>query len=158
MTEKSILLILGNQLFSIDHIKSLNPDRIFMAEDLGLSTYEKHHKLKILMIFSAMREKRDELVSNSIGVDYTEIEDPDFNLTFEEKLEKSIKKKSCVTCHMTGVKCHMKPGTFHISHATCHMSLTATPTNFPLANSPIINNMLVQDPRTQNRLTKLRTH
>ena len=63
-----------------------------MAEDLGLSTYEKHHKLKILMIFSAMREKRDELVSNNIDVDYTEIEDPDFNLTFEEKLEKSIKK------------------------------------------------------------------
>ena len=92
MTEKSLLLILGNQLFSIDHIKSLNPDRIFMAEDLGLSTYEKHHKLKILMIFSAMREKRDELVSNNIDVDYTEIEDPDFNLTFEEKLEKSIKK------------------------------------------------------------------
>jgi deoxyribodipyrimidine photolyase-related protein len=65
-----------------------------MAEDLGLSTYEKHHKLKILMIFSDMREKRDELISNNIDVDYTEIEDPDFDLTFEEKLKKSIKKNS----------------------------------------------------------------
>ena len=92
MTEKSLLLILGNQLFPIDNIRSLNPDKVFMAEDLGLSTYEKHHKLKILMIFSAMREKRDELISNSFDVDYTEIEDPDFNLTFEEKLEKCIKQ------------------------------------------------------------------
>ena len=94
MTEKSLLLILGNQLFPIDNIRSLNPDKVFMAEDLGLSTYEKHHKLKILMIFSAMREKRDELISNNIDVDYTEIEDPDFDLTFEEKLKKSIKKNS----------------------------------------------------------------
>jgi len=92
MTGKSLLLILGNQLFSIDNIKGLNPDKVFMAEDLGLSTYEKHHKLKILMIFSAMREKRDELISNNIDVDYSEIEDPDFDLTFEEKLKKSIKK------------------------------------------------------------------
>ena len=94
MTGKSLLLILGNQLFSIDNIKGLNPDKVFMAEDLGLSTYEKHHKLKILMIFSAMREKRDELISNNIDVDYSEIEDPDFDLTFEEKLKKSIKKNN----------------------------------------------------------------
>ena len=94
MTEKSLLLILGNQLFPIDNIRSLNPDIVFMAEDLGLSTYEKHHKLKILMIFSAMREKRDELINNNIDVDYTEIEDPDFNLTFEDKLEKCIKQNN----------------------------------------------------------------
>ena len=92
MAEKSLLLILGNQLFPIENIRSLNPDKVFMAEDLGLSTYENHHKLKILMIFSAMREKRDELISNNFDVDYTEIEDPDFNLTFEEKLKKCIKK------------------------------------------------------------------
>ena len=38
MVEKSLLLILGNQLFSIEDIKSLNPEKVFMAEDLGLST------------------------------------------------------------------------------------------------------------------------
>ena len=94
MTEKSALLILGNQLFSIDEIKNVNPERVFMAEDLGLSTYEKHHKLKILMIFSAMREKRDELKNNNIDIDYIEIEDPDFILSYEEKLEKYIKKNN----------------------------------------------------------------
>ena len=100
MTEKSALLILGNQLFSIDEIKNVNPERVFMAEDLGLSTYEKHHKLKILMIFSAMREKRDELKNNNIDIDYIEIEDPDFILPYEEKLEKYIKKNNIKTLNV----------------------------------------------------------
>ena len=100
MTEKSALLILGNQLFSIDEIKNVNPERVFMAEDLGLSTYEKHHKLKILMIFSAMREKRDELKNNNIDIDYIEIEDPDFILPYEEKLEKYIKKNNIKTLNI----------------------------------------------------------
>ena len=100
MTEKSALLILGNQLFSIDEIKNVNPERVFMAEDLGLSTYEKHHKLKILMIFSAMREKRDELKNNNIDIDYIEIEDPDFILSYEEKLEKYIKKNNIKTLNI----------------------------------------------------------
>jgi deoxyribodipyrimidine photolyase-related protein len=100
MIEKSLLLILGNQLFPIDEIKNLNPEKVFMAEDLGLSTYEKHHKLKILMIFSAMREKRDELKSNNIDIDYIEIEDPDFNLPYEEKLEKCIKNNNIKTLNV----------------------------------------------------------
>ena len=53
---KSTLLILGNQLFSLDIIQATSTDSIFMAEDLGLCTYEKHHKLKILMFLAAMRE------------------------------------------------------------------------------------------------------
>ena len=100
MVEKSLLLILGNQLFSIEDIKSLNPEKVFMAEDLGLSTYEKHHKLKILMIFSAMREKRDELKNNNIDVDYIEVEDSDFSLPFEEKLENCIKQNGIKTINI----------------------------------------------------------
>ena len=100
MVEKSLLLILGNQLFSIEDIKSLNPEKVFMAEDLGLSTYEKHHKLKILMIFSAMREKRDELKNNNIDVDYIELEDSDFSLPFEEKLENCIKQNGIKTINI----------------------------------------------------------
>ncbi len=49
---KSTLLILGNQLFSLDIIQATSADSVFMAEDLGLCTYEKHHKLKILMFVS----------------------------------------------------------------------------------------------------------
>ena len=32
MVEKSLLLILGNQLFSIEDIKSLNPEKVFVLK------------------------------------------------------------------------------------------------------------------------------
>ena len=83
---KSTLLVLGNQLFSLDIIKSIGADSIFMAEDLGLCTYERHHKLKILMFLTAMREKRDELRAAHCDVEYLDIEHQDFGQTYEEKL------------------------------------------------------------------------
>ena len=49
MPNNSLLLVLGNQLFPIENMQTAAADFIFMAEDLGLCTYEKHHKLKILM-------------------------------------------------------------------------------------------------------------
>ena len=83
---KSTLLILGNQLFSLDIIQSIGADNIFMAEDLGLCTYEKHHKLKILMFLAAMREKRDELQAADCNVEYRDIENPAFEHFYEDKL------------------------------------------------------------------------
>ena len=50
MSNNEILLILGNQLFPIEHIKKTNVNKIFMAEDFGLTTEHKHHKLKILIL------------------------------------------------------------------------------------------------------------
>ena len=87
---KSTLLVLGNQLFSLDIIKSIGADSIFMAEDLGLCTYERHHKLKILMFLTAMREKRDELRAAHCDVEYLDIEHQDFGQTYEEKLVNHI--------------------------------------------------------------------
>ena len=83
---KSTLLILGNQLFSLDIIQAVSADNIFMAEDLGLCTYEKHHKLKILMFLTAMREKRDELQAAHCTVEYLDIEHPSFDQSYEDKL------------------------------------------------------------------------
>ena len=49
MSKNEILVILGNQLFPIEHIKKNNVNKILMAEDFGLTTKHKHNKLKILM-------------------------------------------------------------------------------------------------------------
>ena len=81
---KSTLLVLGNQLFALDILQSIGADNIFMAEDLGLCTYEKHHKLKILMFLAAMREKRDELQAAHCNVQYLDIEHPDFEQSYED--------------------------------------------------------------------------
>ena len=90
MKSKDLLILLGNQLFPIEKIREINPDYIFMAEDHNLCTYEKHHKLKILMFLCAMREKRDELVQNNFNVFYSEIRSDDFLIPYEEKLKKYI--------------------------------------------------------------------
>ena len=92
MKSKDLLVLLGNQLFPIDEIKKLDTNQIFMAEDYNLCTYEKHHKLKILMFLCAMREKRDELIKNHFNVFYSEISNDDFLIPYEEKLKKYIIK------------------------------------------------------------------
>ena len=69
-----LFLILGNQLFPqkyIDHFK--NDHLFFMSEDYELCTYEKHHKLKILLFLSAMRSYADNLKKNKFKNDYTKI-------------------------------------------------------------------------------------
>ena len=93
-SKKSVLIILGNQLFPNERIASINPDFIFMAEDFGLCTYERHHKLKILMFFAAMREKRDELMRDNFNINYLDLNHPDFSHPYEIKLKKFILENS----------------------------------------------------------------
>ena len=87
---KSTLVVLGNQLFSVGIIKAACADTIFMAEDLGLCSYEKHHKLKILMFLTSMREKRDELQQANCTVEYLDIGHETFDQPYEDKLAKHI--------------------------------------------------------------------
>ena len=57
-----LFFILGNQLFPLKHLNDFKNDHtFFMAEDYELCTYEKHHKLKILLFLSAMRSHSDYL-------------------------------------------------------------------------------------------------
>ncbi len=93
MSENEILLILGNQLFPLEHIKKTNVNKIFMAEDFGLTTEHKHHKLKILMFLWSMRKYRDNLVKNGYEVYYHSIDDDNFKDIFEDKFLKVIKKE-----------------------------------------------------------------
>jgi len=45
-----LFITLGNQLFPLKYLSRFKNDHLFfMAEDYGLFTYEKHHKLKILL-------------------------------------------------------------------------------------------------------------
>lgn len=93
MSSGSLLVVLGNQLFSTEIIQATGVSHVFMAEDLGLCTYEKHHRLKILMFLAAMREKRDELVAAGLWIDYRDIEQASFEQTYEEKLA------DCLSAH-----------------------------------------------------------
>jgi len=89
---KNLLVVLGNQLFDPIYLQNTQIDLVFMAEDFELCTFQKHHKLKILMFLIAMREYRDELESNKYKVVYETIGAPLFKTKYEEKLIRVIKK------------------------------------------------------------------
>ena len=87
-----LFLILGNQLFNTRYIKKFSDHSFYMSEDLGLCTFQKHHKLKILLFLSSMRSYRDELKTKNFKVIYNDCH-KDFRVSYEKKLEKIIKEK-----------------------------------------------------------------
>ena len=88
-----LFLILGNQLFSPKYLSDFKDHIFFMAEDYGLCTFEKHHKLKILLFLSSMRSFKDELKSKNFNVVYKDVNN-DFKLSYEKKLEKKEKEQN----------------------------------------------------------------
>ena len=89
-----LLLILGNQLFPLKNINRFKNDHlVFMAEDYELCTYEKHHKLKILLFLSAMRSYADKLKKNKFKLEYSKIDSIDFKKSYLDKIKKLIKSK-----------------------------------------------------------------
>ena len=88
---KRLALILGNQLFPKDEQTIDSETTIFMCEDQGLCTYEKHHKSKIALFFMAMRAYRDELIASGYTVKYLDCNE-DFETEYISKLEQFIKK------------------------------------------------------------------
>ena len=97
MTDKTLRLVLGNQLFPLEFQSIEEEETVFMCEDSGLCTYEKHHKSKIALFFNAMRSFRDSLEAANIDCIYY-----DFNNKFEDsyikKLSSEIKDNnfSCI--------------------------------------------------------------
>ena len=83
---------MGNQLFDPSVLKSHGCEHVFMAEDYGLCTYEKHHKLKIYLFFCAMREYRDELMNAGIEVSYFTLQKRDEGTRYTSFLHNFLKK------------------------------------------------------------------
>jgi len=84
-----MLVILGNQLFPVRQLPSASSVRVFMAEDYGLCTYEKHHQQKIVLFLAAMRSYADELRAAGFSVDYRRLDAED-ERSYEEKLRHAL--------------------------------------------------------------------
>ena len=87
---KRLALVLGNQLFPIEQQKIDKDATIFMCEDYGLCTYEKHHKSKIALFYMAMRSYRDQLEKMGYKVEYVDCYQ-EFKTSYVKKLENLIK-------------------------------------------------------------------
>ena len=88
---KSMFLILGNQLFPLKYLKPYKDSTFLMMEDYGLCTFQKHHKLKLILFLSAMRSYADELKKNKFKINYNDLNN-DFKTSYEKKLENFIIK------------------------------------------------------------------
>jgi deoxyribodipyrimidine photolyase-related protein len=87
MSTERLLLVLGNQLFPPDRL----PDDVgvFLAEDLGLCTYVRHHQQKIVLFLSAMREYADELREAGYDVRYESL-DPEESRDYTARLAAAL--------------------------------------------------------------------
>ena len=86
-----LFFILGNQLFPLKNLDRFKMDHlVYMAEDYELCTYEKHHKLKILLFLSSMRSYAENLKKNKFTVEYSKIDSNDFKKSYLDKLKKII--------------------------------------------------------------------
>ena len=90
--DNKAFIILGNQLFPKEHLKAFSKHHFFMAEDLELCSYVKHHKQKILMYLSAMRSYADDLTSYKYKLTYYDLEHALFTKSYEQKLLAFVKQ------------------------------------------------------------------
>ncbi len=92
----NLVLILGNQLFEPSLIKknmgAKKDFTVFMREDVGLCTYYRFHKQKIIFFLAAMRTFAAELEDKDIKVHYEELQAKPKDKTFEDSLKKYIKE------------------------------------------------------------------
>lgn len=72
-----MLVILGNQLFPLQLLPAPAAGPVYMAEDVGLCTYERHHQQKIVLFLSAMRAYADELRAEGYDVHYRKLDPAD---------------------------------------------------------------------------------
>ncbi len=95
MTSPVLVPILGDQLSrSLSSLEDLDPEAavILMMEVWDEATYVKHHKQKIVLIFSAMRHFAEELRAEGFTVDYVKLDDPDNTGSFTGEVARAVER------------------------------------------------------------------
>ena len=92
----ALRIILGDQLSNeISSLSGINAeeDIVLICEVFAEATYVKHHKKKIVFLFSAMRHFAEELrVEKNYQVDYLKLNDPEPIQSFTQAVEKTLAK------------------------------------------------------------------
>ncbi len=105
MTSTKILVpILGDQLTStLSSLRGRTKDDtvVLMMEVWDEATYVKHHKQKIVLIFSAMRHFAKELREAGWHVDYVRLDDPDNAGSFTGEVARAVERHAPRSVHVT---------------------------------------------------------
>ena len=88
----TLRIVLGDQLTrGLSSLRDLQAgDTVLMMEVVEEATYVKHHKQKLVLIFSAMRHFADELRREGIAVDYVALDDPANTGRFSSEVQRAI--------------------------------------------------------------------
>ncbi|MEM9707002.1 MAG: cryptochrome/photolyase family protein, partial [Pseudomonadota bacterium] len=95
MTERALIFVLGDQLsHGLASLKAGDPDAdiVVMGELTEEATYVRHHKKKLVFIFSAMRHFAEELRDAGWEVDYAGLNERKKYKSFTERLSAAVKK------------------------------------------------------------------
>jgi deoxyribodipyrimidine photolyase-related protein len=91
----ALRLILGDQLStSIATLSDIDKrtDRVLMVEVTEEATYVRHHKQKLVLVFSAMRHFAEELKRNGVHVDYVRLDDDGNTGSFSGEVERALRR------------------------------------------------------------------
>ncbi len=124
--DQSLLVILGNQLFPLENLDAQRDAVVFMAEDLGLCTYVRHHQQKIVLFLAAMRAYRDSLVAAGFEVRYHEL-DPESDLTYEDRLAAAVSETAASELRMFEVEDRPMEARLEAFAATGDLTLEVLP-------------------------------
>jgi deoxyribodipyrimidine photolyase-related protein len=94
----TLRLILGDQLSpSISALRDHDPGRdvVLMTEVSDEANYVRHHKQKLVLIFSAMRHFAAELEARGFRVDYVRLEDEGNSGSFTGEVERALQRHGC---------------------------------------------------------------
>ena len=94
MSARRLMVVLGNQLFPPEALDDCRDAVVFMAEDLGLCTYVRHHQQKIVLFLAAMRSYADELRAAGFDVRYVQLDAGD-ERSYEDKLDSVVAELGC---------------------------------------------------------------
>lgn len=95
---KDLIIVLGDQLFAPECFTKMPAKDIFMAEDWGLCTRYRYHKLKISLFLSSMRHFR-EMMTADHKVHYHELSSKKSE-TYVKRLKSFLTAKKVKRVHM----------------------------------------------------------
>jgi deoxyribodipyrimidine photolyase-related protein len=101
---RTVRLVLGDQLTrDLSALRGLDKtqDVVLMAEVREEGTHVRHHKQKIVLIFSAMRHFAEALREEGIEVDYVRLDDPHNTGSLTGELERALRRHKAKQAVMT---------------------------------------------------------
>lgn len=90
---RHLIFVLGDQLSaSLSSLENADPEQdvVLMCEVIEEASYVPHHKLKIALIFSAMRHFAEELRHKGFELRYTRLDDPENAGSFTGELARAV--------------------------------------------------------------------